>query len=70
MSSGKWNSLTGNLQWFWDLDLLRIKENEKSVNENVLGNIKLEKNGYTVKLPFKEEHPFILENYTFIEKKL
>lgn len=50
--------------------MLRIKENEKSVNENVLGNIKLEKNGYTVKLPFKEEHPFILENYTFIEKEL
>lgn len=50
--------------------MIRIKENENSVNENMMGNIKLEKNGYTVKLPFKAEHPFILENYKLIEKKL
>ena len=49
--------LTQNLQRFWDLNLLGIKENERSVYENVADEIKLEGNRYTLKLPFKEDHP-------------
>lgn len=33
-----------NLQWFWDLDLHAINENEKLVNENVVDEIKLQEN--------------------------
>ena len=40
-----------------------IKENEKLVYENVAGEIKLKGNSYTVKLPFKGDHPVILQNY-------
>ena len=44
---------TQNLQKFWDLDTIGIKENEKSVYENVSDEIKLDGNRYTVKLPFR-----------------
>ena len=66
----KWNLLTQSLQLFWDLDLLEIKENKKSVNENVADEIKLEENRYTVKLAFQENHPVILENYSLSAKRL
>ena len=58
------------MQLFWDLDLLEIKENKKSVNENVADEIKLEENRYTVKLAFQENHPVILENYSLSAKRL
>ena len=58
------------MQLFWDLDLLEIKENKKSVNENVADEIKLEENRYTVKLAFKENHLVILENYSLSAKRL
>ena len=51
------------LQRFWELDLLGIKENEKSVYEYVADETKLEGNRYTVKLLFKEDRPVISENY-------
>ena len=56
------------LQRFWELDLLGIKENEKSVYEYVADETKLEGNRYTVKLLFKEDHPVISENYSLSGK--
>ena len=62
--------LTQNLQRFWDLNLLGIKENERSVYENVADEIKLEGNRYTLKLPFKEDHPVTPKNYLWSAKRL
>ena len=39
------------LQLFWDLDSIGIKENEKSVYQNVRDEIELERNRYPLKLP-------------------
>ena len=50
--------------------MLGIKENEKLVYEDVDDEIKLEGNRYTVKLPFKENHPAIPENYLLSAKRL
>ena len=61
--------LTQNLQRFWDLDSLRIKENEKSVCENVADEIKSEGNRYIVKLPVKQDHLVIRENYSLSAKR-
>ena len=58
------------LQRFWELDLLGIKENEKSVYEYVADETKLEGNRYTVKLLFKEDHPVISENYSLSGKRI
>ena len=58
------------LQNFWDLDSLRIKEQEKSVYENFTEDIKFEDNRYTVKLPFKQDHPTIPHNYYLSLKRL
>ena len=62
--------LIQNSQRFWNLDLLGFKENEKLVYEDVDDEIKLEGNRYTVKLPFKENHPANPENYLLSAKRL
>ena len=48
---------------FWKLDLLGIQEKELSVCEKVMEDIKFENNRYVVKLPFKENIPFVSDNY-------
>ena len=48
---------------FWELDLLGIQETELSVCEKVMEDIKLENNRHIVKLPFKENIPFVSDNY-------
>ena len=58
------------LQRFWEIDLLGIKENEKSVYEYVADETKLEGNRYAVKLLFKEDHPVISENYSLSGKRI
>ena len=48
---------------FWKLDLLGIQEKELSVCEKVMEDIKFENNRYVVKLPFKENIPFVFDNH-------
>ena len=48
---------------FWKLDLLGIQEKEISVCEKLMEDIKFENNQYVVKLPFKENNPFVSDNY-------
>ena len=48
---------------FWKLDLLGIQEKELSVCEKVMEDIKFENNRYVVKLPCKENIPFVSDNY-------
>ena len=40
------------------------------VYENVADEIKLEGNRYTVKVPFRDDHPVIAENYSLSAKRL
>ena len=52
------------VDYFWKLDLLGILEKELSVCEKVMEDIiKFENNRYVVKLPFKENIPFVSDNY-------
>ena len=51
------------VDYFWKLDLLGIQEKELSVCEKVMEDIKFENNRYVVKLPFKENIPFVSDNY-------
>ena len=53
----------GKIGNFWKLDLLGILEKELSVCEKVMEDIKSENNRYVVKLPFKENIPFVSDNY-------
>ena len=48
--------------------MLRIKESLKPIYENVSHETNLEGNRYALKLPFKEDHPVIPENYSLSEK--
>ena len=51
------------VDYFWKLDLLGILEKELSVCEKVMEDIKFENNRHVVKLPFKENIPFVSDNY-------
>ena len=48
---------------FWDLHAVGIKDNEISIYEKIKDGIKLENNRYSVKLPVKEFHPILPDNY-------
>ena len=55
---------------FWDLDTIGIIKNELSVYDKFLENVKFINGRYEVCLPFKEERPFIEDNYVLCEKRL
>ena len=61
-----------NLNRFWDLETLGVKEIEKSNYENFTENsIYINQEGrYETKLPFKENHDFLYDNYDICEKRL
>ena len=48
---------------FWDLDTIGIKENETSVYDRFISDIKFENSRYSVSLPFKENRPMLPDNY-------
>ena len=48
---------------FWKLDVLGIQEKELSVCGKVMEDSKFANNRYVVKLPFKENIPFVSDNY-------
>ena len=53
---------------FYDLDTIGIAEKEVSVYDECKENITFENNRYTVKLPFKENHPVLQDNYGLSKK--
>ena len=59
-----------NLNKFWNLDSIGIKDNEQSVYEKFESNIKFKNQRYVVKLPVKENHPFLPDNYNVTLKRL
>ena len=62
--------LKEQLHKFWDLDTIGIAEKEISVYEEFNNNILFEEGRYTVKLPFKESHPVLPDNFELSKKRL
>ena len=58
------NSLEREIKHFWDLETLGIKYDEPTVYE------KFTEERYEVKLPFKEGHPFLPDNYQLSKTRL
>ena len=56
------NSLNEKIDRFWDLDTTGIKENETSVYERFISDIKFENSRYSVSLPFKKNRPILPDN--------
>ena len=57
------DSLTEQVSRFWDLDSIGIKENEPSVYETFIENIKHDGTRYEVNLPWKPFHPMLPDNF-------
>ena len=55
--------LKEELKNFWDLETLGIKEKEKSVYEKFIDEITFKENRYEIRLPRKEFHPILEDNY-------
>ena len=56
-------SLSNSLHKFYDLDSVGIAENKKSVYDEFNEKSRLQDGRYTVKLPFKENHAALPENF-------
>ena len=57
-------NLDGNVKKFWDLENIGIKENEKSMYQELSDEININKEGcYEVYLPFKISHPVLPDNF-------
>ena len=48
---------------FWDSDTIGITENETSVYDRFISDIKFENSRYSVSLPFKENRPILPDYY-------
>ena len=55
---------------FWDLETLGIKKEEPSVYDKFTQEMMFHGDRYEARLPFKEEHPLIPDNYTVCVKRL
>lgn len=64
------NSLEGEIKQFWDLETLGIKPDEPSVYEKFIEDIVHDGERYEVKLPFKESHPLLPDNYQLSKLRL
>ena len=57
------DELSSNLKNFFDLDLIGIRENERSVEERIVADIKFEQGRFETALPRKEYAPPLESNY-------
>ena len=57
------NSLSEKIDKLWDLDTIGVKENETSVYDRFISDIKFENSRYSVSLPFKENRLILPDNY-------
>ena len=58
------------LSKFWDLETLGIRQDEMSVYDKFTQEVKFNGERYEAKLPFKEEHPMLPDNYALCVKRL
>ena len=66
----EFSSLDEQVRRFWDLETLGIQENEPTVQDKFIENIQFEEGRYEVKLPFKEHHPQLPDNYGLSKTRL
>ena len=64
------SDMRSDLQKFWDLETLGIKEQEASVYDRFSNDIRFTGERYQVKLPFKDNHPMLPDNYTSASRSL
>ncbi|XP_050397872.1 uncharacterized protein LOC130014246 [Patella vulgata] len=64
------SSIKSELNKFWELESLGIRNDESSVLSDFNDNITFEGKRYEVKLPFKENHLKISDNYSTCVKRL
>ena len=63
-------SLENQLSKFWDLENLGILKSEDTVYQNFEEEIKFVDGRYEVKLPWKEQHPLLPDNFKLSQKRL
>ncbi|XP_068715994.1 uncharacterized protein [Montipora foliosa] len=64
------SDMKDDLQKFWDLETLGIKEHETPVYDKFSNDITFTGKRYQVKLPFKDNHPMLPDNYTVALRRL
>ena len=68
---GENDGLESQLKRFWELESLGINKYERSFYEEYLNTIfRNEHNWYEVRLPFKEFHPLIHDNFELFKRRL
>ena len=68
---GENDELESQVKRFWELESLGIKKFEQSFYEEYLNTIsRNEYNRYEVRLPFKENHPLIHDNFALCKRRL
>ena len=63
-------SLETGLRRFWELESLGILKNERSVQESFTQQIAMNEGRYEVRLPWKESHSPLPDNYDLCRKRL
>ena len=64
IESGDISHVQDDLQKFWDLETLGIRDTETSVHDKFSNEIRFTGERYQVKLPFKDNHPMRSDYYT------
>ena len=64
------NNLKHSIAKFWDLETMGALQKEKSRADEFVEQIKFNKGRYEVKLPFKQSHPPLPDNYEHCEAPL
>ena len=64
------SDMKDDLQKFWELETLGIKEHETSVYDKFSNDITFTGERYQVKLPFKDNNPMLPDNYAVVLRRL
>ena len=64
------NEISKKIDKFWELDSMEVVPNESSIYEKFVEKIEMKDDRYQVKLPFKEKHSFIEDNYALSLNRL
>ena len=63
-------NMNEQLKKFWDLESIGIRGDENSLYDKFVEEVRFDGERYEAKLPFKEHHPTIPDNYAASEKRL
>lgn len=63
-------NMNEQLKKFWDLESIGIRGDENSVYDKFVEEVRFDGERHEAKLPFKEHHPTIPDNYAASERRL